>query len=150
MRSLFVVSPGPGDIVSPCDPTPCGSNAVCKVSNGAGSCTCLPDYIGNPYDACRPECVINSDCPSHQSCVRTKCRDPCPGACAANAECIAINHAPSCTCLPGLTGDPFTFCNQPPYQRKSLEIMNLDRFERDFFSFFCDVVMLMSFISPGS
>nr|1OIG_A Chain A, Dumpy, isoform Y len=24
----------------------------------------------------RPECVLNSDCPSNQACVNQKCRDP--------------------------------------------------------------------------
>lgn len=98
---------------SPCVPTPCGPNALCKERNGAGQCTCLPDYTGNPYEGCRPECVVNSDCPSFQACMSFKCRDPCPGVCAPNAECTAINHQPTCSCQPGYTGDPFTYCTVP-------------------------------------
>lgn len=102
------------DNVSPCTPSPCGANAVCKEQNGAGSCTCLQDYIGNPYEGCRPECTVNSDCVSSLACVRSKCQDPCPGTCGQNAVCQVINHSPACTCTPGFTGDPFRYCNPAP------------------------------------
>lgn len=92
-------------------PSPCGANAMCRVQKNAGSCTCLPDYIGNPYESCRPECLYNTDCPSHLACVRNKCQDPCPGTCAPNADCRIVNHIPQCTCRSGFTGDPFTSCN---------------------------------------
>lgn len=95
---------------SPCDPSPCGPNTICKEQNGAGACTCISDYIGNPYEGCRPECVINTDCPSNKACINTKCRDPCPGSCGTNAVCQAINHVPSCNCIPGYTGNPFQYC----------------------------------------
>lgn len=106
-------------LITPCTPSPCGANAVCKEQNGAGSCTCLPDYFGNPYEGCRPECLQNSDCPSFLSCVQNKCRDPCPGACAPNTDCTAINHMPSCTCRTGYTGNPFSFCSIVIQSRKS-------------------------------
>ncbi|CAH1999189.1 unnamed protein product, partial [Acanthoscelides obtectus] len=99
------------ELRNPCEPSPCGANAVCKERNGAGSCVCLPEHIGNPYEGCRPECVINSDCPSNKACIRNKCLDPCPGTCGQNANCQVINHLPSCTCIPGYTGDPFRFCS---------------------------------------
>lgn len=95
---------------APCTPSPCGSNALCKEQNGVGSCTCLPDYIGNPYEGCRPECVMNSDCMATRACIRSRCQDPCPGSCATNAECQVVNHLPSCTCFPGYTGQPYQFC----------------------------------------
>ncbi|KAL1140438.1 hypothetical protein AAG570_000370 [Ranatra chinensis] len=98
----------------PCHPSPCGANAICKERNGAGSCTCLPEYFGDPYSGCRPECVVNSDCDRRKACVNNKCKDPCPGTCGINAECRVINHAPSCSCLPGYTGDPITACRKPP------------------------------------
>jgi hypothetical protein len=107
---------------TPCVPSPCGSNAVCREQNGAGSCTCLPDYVGNPYEGCRPECVLNSDCPSNRACISNKCQDPCPGTCGQNADCQVVNHLPSCTCQPGFTGDPFRFCNNLPPQRKILNL----------------------------
>lgn len=98
------------EILSPCQPSPCGANAVCKEYNGAGSCTCLTDFYGNPYEGCRPECLINSDCPSSQACLQSKCQNPCLGACAPNAICQVINHAPSCSCTEGFSGDPFKYC----------------------------------------
>jgi hypothetical protein len=98
----------------PCHPSPCGANAVCRESNGAGSCSCLPEYFGNPYDACKPECVLNSDCPSNKACVTNKCKDPCPGVCAYNAFCQVINHLPVCTCPDRFTGNAFVSCNPIP------------------------------------
>ncbi|XP_066901548.1 neurogenic locus notch homolog protein 1-like, partial [Halyomorpha halys] len=106
-----IFKPAPVEISSPCQPSPCGANAVCREQNGAGSCTCLPEYIGNPYEGCRPECVLNTDCPSNRACIRNKCEDPCPGTCGQNAECQVVNHLPSCTCNLGYTGDPFRLCN---------------------------------------
>lgn len=108
---LSLVEPVSNEILTPCIPSPCGANAVCKEQNGAGSCSCLPDYIGNPYEGCRPECVINSDCPPNEACMNSKCKDPCPGTCGQNADCQVINHLPSCACRPGYSGDPFRFCS---------------------------------------
>ena len=105
--------------LTPCNPSPCGVNAECKERNGAGACVCIPEYIGNPYEGCRPECSVNSDCPSNKACIRNKCQDPCPGTCGQNAQCQVINHLPSCTCIPGYTGDPFRYCNLPPPERKT-------------------------------
>lgn len=110
----------PGEIVplNPCEPTPCGSNAECTQRNGAGSCRCIEDYHGNPYEGCRPECVLSSDCPSDRACIRNKCKDPCPGICGRNAECLTVNHVPTCICINGYTGDAFTACDartpEPP------------------------------------
>lgn len=95
---------------NPCNPSPCGANAVCRERNGAGSCSCLPEYFGDPYSGCRPECVANSDCDRSRSCVNNKCVDPCPGTCGLNSECSVINHAPFCSCIPGYTGDPMRAC----------------------------------------
>ncbi|XP_037295454.1 uncharacterized protein LOC119189544 isoform X2 [Manduca sexta] len=95
---------------NPCARSPCGANAICKERHGIGSCSCLPDYYGDPYIECRPECVLNSDCPKDRACVNNKCKDPCPGVCGMNAECRVNNHAPSCACLPGYEGNPFTSC----------------------------------------
>lgn len=91
-----------------CNPSPCGSNAQCN----NGECSCLPEYQGNPYSGCRPECVLNTDCSRNQACLRNKCRDPCPGACAINADCTVINHVPMCSCPEGMTGNAFSRCSQ--------------------------------------
>lgn len=97
--------------MNPCMPSPCGANAVCKDRSGAGSCSCRPEYIGNPYEGCRPECVMNSDCAPNLACMNSRCRDPCLGTCASNAQCQVINHLPSCTCMNGFSGDPFQHCS---------------------------------------
>lgn len=96
--------------VDPCNPSPCGPNAQCRNIGEQPSCSCLPNYVGSPPN-CRPECVVNTDCPSHLSCITEKCRDPCPGSCGYNAECRVQNHIPTCTCIIGYTGDPFTQCS---------------------------------------
>lgn len=95
---------------TPCIPSPCGTNAICREQNGAGSCICLPEYYGNPYEGCKPECVINQDCASNKACAKNKCVDPCPGTCAPNTDCYVISHIPTCTCWPSYTGDPFKYC----------------------------------------
>lgn len=104
---------------NPCNPSPCGSNAICKERNGVGSCTCLPEYFGDPYTMCRPECVINTDCSRDKACVNNKCKNPCEGACGINADCRVANHAPSCYCLPGYTGNPLSSCRIIPEERKN-------------------------------
>lgn len=98
---------------NPCNPSPCGSNAICKEQNNAGSCTCLPEYYGDPYVSCRPECVTNSDCSREKTCINNKCKDPCIGACGVNAECRVVNHSPSCVCSPGYEGNPTVSCHLP-------------------------------------
>lgn len=97
--------------LNPCNPSPCGANAICKERHGAGSCICLPEYFGDPYTGCRPECVTNSECSRETACVNNKCKDPCPGTCGINAECYVNNHAPSCSCLSGYSGNPLQACH---------------------------------------
>ena len=104
----------PTEVIDPCNPSPCGSNANCQQRNRAASCQCIPDYFGDPYVACRPECVVNSDCPSNKACQQNHCIDPCPGTCGVNAECRVQSHIPSCTCIRGYIGDPFTACRRKP------------------------------------
>lgn len=94
----------------PCAPSPCGPNAICD----NGDCKCLPEYFGNPYEACRPECILNSECPRDKTCLRNKCRDPCPGICGQNARCDVVNHIPVCSCPSGYIGDPFVNCRIQP------------------------------------
>lgn len=119
----YIADPVPIEYLSPCEPSPCGTNAICKEQNGAGSCSCLPGFEGNPYDGCRYECSLNTDCASNKACIRNKCQNPCPGSCGANAECLVINHLPMCTCYNGYTGDPFKYCTMIPPQSKILIII---------------------------
>ncbi len=63
---------------TPCHPNPCGANAECRAHGSAGSCFCLPGFPkGDPHDACRPECVTNSDCHEYgrkKACIQQKCQ----------------------------------------------------------------------------
>ena len=115
-QPYFIFFPVPPRVepIDPCNPSPCGSNAVCNRQRNAGSCQCIPEYFGDPYVACRPECVVHSDCPSNKACQRNKCIDPCPGTCGINAECQVRSHSPTCTCIPNYIGDPFTACRLKP------------------------------------
>lgn len=102
----------------PCLPNPCGENAICRDVNGGPSCSCMPGFLGLPPN-CRPECVINQDCPSNLACKNMKCRDPCPGSCGQNAICTVFNHSPACTCPQGYSGDSFIACElNPPKKGK--------------------------------
>lgn len=103
----------------PCMPSPCGPNSQCRDIGAAPSCSCLPNYVGSPPN-CRPECTINSECPSNQACIREKCRDPCPGSCGVSANCQVMNHIPVCSCIEGYTGDPFSNCYPKPPESKSI------------------------------
>lgn len=115
--SAPVSQPTPTEYVNPCVPSPCGPNAQCKDIGGSPSCSCLINYIGSPPN-CRPECVINTECPHNLACLREKCRDPCPGSCGFEAQCNVINHTPVCVCPEGYTGDPFQHCYPNPQPRK--------------------------------
>lgn len=95
----------------PCQPNPCGPNSLCHISGQGPVCACQPGMLGSP-PACKPECIVSSECSLHTACVNRKCVDPCPGACGQFARCQVINHNPSCSCNTGYTGDPFTRCYQ--------------------------------------
>lgn len=98
---------------NPCDPSPCGPNSQCRVLGDTPACSCLPNFVGRAPN-CRPECVINAECPGNLACQQEKCIDPCPGSCGPNTDCIVITHRPVCSCQVGYTGDPFAGCNIVP------------------------------------
>ena len=100
-------------VTIPCLPSPCGPYSICNNNAGLSSCACMPHCVGRPPN-CRPECTVNSDCPMHLACTNERCRDPCAGSCGFSALCTVHNHVPMCTCPAGLTGDPFTGCQQKP------------------------------------
>lgn len=94
---------------NPCVPTPCGANANCKITNQQASCSCIAGYNGSPPN-CRPECVINAECPLNLACINEKCVDPCPGSCGISSLCSVVSHIPICACPTGYVGDPFKEC----------------------------------------
>jgi len=47
--------------MNPCEPSPCGANAICQQRDNAGAYICMTDQ-GNPYEGCQPECVLSTDC----------------------------------------------------------------------------------------
>ena len=96
---------------------------MCKEQNGVGSCFCPSQYIGNPYEGCRPECIINSDCHANLACIGYKCQNPCLGMCSGrNSYCQVVSHLPICSCLPGSIGDPFVSCSYDQESSKSKSI----------------------------
>lgn len=104
MFFIFLVKPAlPED---PCKLQPCGENARCD----NGVCSCFPEYFGDPYIGCRPECTLNTECSPNKACVNLKCKDPCPGTCGTDAKCDVVNHIPMCSCPEGFEGDPFRAC----------------------------------------
>ena len=78
--------------------------------------------IGNPPN-CRPECILNQDCPQDMACVQQKCVDPCPGLCGINAYCSVRNHIPICICNQGYVGNPFASCQRPTTTQRPPEII---------------------------
>ena len=109
-----IVEPNVVQPPSLCDPNPCGTNANCREQNGAINCICPANYVGDPFSSCRPECVLNTDCPRDKGCVNNRCVDPCPGTCGINAVCRVSNHIPVCSCKESHTGDPYGSCRPIP------------------------------------
>lgn len=105
--------------VNPCVPRPCGPNSLCQVVSNQAQCACLPGTIGVAPN-CRPECSAISDCPSNKNCINNRCVDPCPGTCAAGAQCRVINHTPVCSCREGYTGNAYSTCKPIPVVGKAI------------------------------
>ena len=65
------------------------------------------------FEAARPECEIDSECPDHQFCSGEKCENLCNvGTCGDNAVCTAKNHNSACECPKGYEGDPSILCQE--------------------------------------
>jgi len=108
--------------VDPCLPSPCGSNSICRNVNNRAECSCAPGMFGAPPN-CRPECVINQDCPSNRACIRQRCEDPCIGICGFNAVCSTQNHQPKCSCIESFEGDPYTACKMRESEYRTFDYL---------------------------
>ena len=108
---MFIAEP---ILTDPCDPNPCGVGAITRRVGDDCECSCPPEYQGDPYVECKPECVINPDCPDDMACRNLHCYDPCPGVCGRNAVCEVRRHSPICSCLPGYVGNALVECKRPP------------------------------------
>lgn len=97
--------------INPCDGNPCGPNSICKFHNYQAVCSCLPNYVGRAPN-CRPECIMDSDCPTTLACICDKCKSPCDGTCGPNAHCTVLYHKAHCVCDDGFQGDPYSGCSQ--------------------------------------
>lgn len=104
---IAVLPPPPPE--NPCIPSPCGPNSQCDVTGDTYKCRCVPEFVGSPPN-CRPECLINNECPNNLACISQKCRDPCPGSCGIDAECSVVLHVPNCVCRQNYEGDPLRAC----------------------------------------
>ena len=108
----------------PCAPSPCDPGIQCNVYGGqVAMCDPCSGPSGIYNLICRPECLAHSDCPFNFACLGRKCRDPCPGSCGVNANCMVINHNPVCSCPTGLVGNPFEHCSVPPPSKYHKTIM---------------------------
>lgn len=121
---------------NPCEPTPCGPNSICEIKKGHPVCSCSPNYIGSP-PYCRPECIMNHECPHNKACIQEKCQNPCTKSCGLNAKCDVVNHTPFCTCISGYEGDAFISCTRIPpskcklyYYTYDLILLNLFKTQR--------------------
>lgn len=79
--------------------------------------------MGDPYTGCHPECVANTDCTRDKACVNNKCSNPCPGVCGFNADCHVYNHAPTCICQAGFTGNALVACHELPIEHTPRKII---------------------------
>jgi len=107
----------------PCDPSPCGPGAICTVGpSGNPICRCEPGLIPNPdtITGCKPECIIDPDCPGRDYiCQNQKCvlkPDPCdPSPCGPGTMCMTNKLGnPICRCLAGLVPKPDTITGCGP------------------------------------
>lgn len=95
--------------LNPCISSPCGPYSECRPINDHAVCSCQKGYVGSP-PACKPECMVSSECSQDKACIKQKCSDPCPGTCGLNARCQVVSHNPICSCASGYSGDPFVRC----------------------------------------
>lgn len=93
----------------------CGTDAICN----RGVCECPNGFIGNPLRECRPECIVDRDCPTDRpACVYDICKNPCDDACGSGADCSLRGLTPVCSCPRDTSGDPLVRCR--PFTEEDL------------------------------
>lgn len=94
--------------------SPCGINALCRVSNHHAVCLCPEGYQGEPSQECyQRECFRHEDCDPNKQCSDNGvCTNAClqQGICGFNAQCRIINRTVHCSCPPGHYGNPNINC----------------------------------------
>lgn len=107
-----------GNCINPCIiKDPCGPNAECYTLGNTPQCRCLSGFRGNPYERCVVVgCRSNNDCPDDRSCINGQCINPCAyeHPCAPEAQCRVKNHISLCRCPTGMSGNPYTYCQDEP------------------------------------
>jgi hypothetical protein len=75
-----------------------------------------PGYYGEPEIECKTVgCRSDSECAEDHACRNGDCTPVCgPDGwpCGGQAVCKGVAHQPTCSCPPGLTGDPYVTCNR--------------------------------------
>lgn len=107
-----------GQCEDPCSAhgSPCGINALCRVSNHRAVCLCPEGYQGEPSQECyQLECHHDDDCEPNKRCSEYGvCTNPClqHNVCGFNAQCRVINRKAQCSCPPGHVGNPKINCKK--------------------------------------
>ncbi|XP_026669631.1 neurogenic locus notch homolog protein 1-like, partial [Ceratina calcarata] len=96
--------------------SPCGTNALCRVSNHRAVCLCPEGFQGEPSQECyQLECHRDDDCEANKHCSEDGvCTNPClqHGVCGFNAQCRVVNRKAQCSCPPGHYGNPKINCKK--------------------------------------
>lgn len=114
-----------GQCLNPClYENPCSSRAECSVHNHLAVCRCPPGLLGNPYVDCRPEmrpeCRVDTDCPSRLACLDARCQDPCSviEPCQRPSTCEVVPSNPVrtmlCVCPSGYISSGSGTCKPTP------------------------------------
>ncbi|KAK0157705.1 hypothetical protein PV328_011409 [Microctonus aethiopoides] len=108
---------------SACKNIECGDGKICYTENHVHHCDCLPGYELTNDGECiiksrsfvktkkSSVCFKNEDCKDDEECAQNKCVPSCeraPGCGLDNTRCNAADHAHTCECLSGFSGDPYS------------------------------------------